>query len=102
MGCCIDLLYLITPKLVVKSRCQTGNLKVILEKTVHKSRKNWSDKLNDALWAYMTAFKILIGTKPFRHIYGKHCYLPVELEHKAQWAIKTLNFDLKAAGSKNC
>ena len=57
-------------------------------------------KFDDALLAYQTGFKILIGTTPYRLVYEKYCHLLVELEHKAYSAIKTLNFDLKVAGEK--
>nr|GEU76459.1 reverse transcriptase domain-containing protein [Tanacetum cinerariifolium] len=72
-------------------------LKRILERTVGKNRALWSDKLEDALWAFRTAFKTPIGCTPYRLVYGKSYYLPLELEHKAFWALKHANFDLKTA-----
>ncbi|GJW68519.1 reverse transcriptase domain-containing protein [Tanacetum coccineum] len=73
-------------------------LKRILERTVGENRASWSDKLDDALWAFRTAYKTPIGCTPYKLVYGKACHLPVELEHKAYWALKHTNFDLRTAG----
>ncbi|XP_022039938.1 uncharacterized protein LOC110942468 [Helianthus annuus] len=72
-------------------------IKRILEKTVGKNRKDWSDKLGDALWAFRTTYKTPLGTKPFMIIYGKACHLPIELEHRALWALKAVNLDMTEA-----
>nr|GFA24636.1 reverse transcriptase domain-containing protein [Tanacetum cinerariifolium] len=73
-------------------------LKRILERMVGENRASWSDKLEDALWAFRTAFKTSVGCTPYRLVYGKACHLPLELEHKAYWALKHANFDLKTMG----
>ena len=64
------------------------------------SRKDWSVKLDDALWAYRTAYKSPMGLSPYRIVFGKPCHLTLELEYKAMWATKKLNCDFKAAKEK--
>nr|GEZ49917.1 reverse transcriptase domain-containing protein [Tanacetum cinerariifolium] len=78
----------------VSNRC----LKRILERTMGENRASWLDKLDDALWAFRTAFKTPIGCTPYKLLYRKACHLPIELEHKAYWALKHANFDLQTAG----
>ncbi|GJX40995.1 reverse transcriptase domain-containing protein [Tanacetum coccineum] len=74
-------------------------LKRIFKRTVGENCASWSDKLDDALWAFRTAYKTPIGCTPYKLVYGKACHLPVELEHKAYWALKHTNFDIKTRGS---
>nr|GEZ50121.1 DNA-directed DNA polymerase [Tanacetum cinerariifolium] len=73
-------------------------LKRILERTIGENRASWSDKLDDALWAFRTAYKTRIGCTPYKLVYGKACHLPIELEHKAYWVLKQANFDLTIEG----
>nr|GEV17113.1 reverse transcriptase domain-containing protein [Tanacetum cinerariifolium] len=66
----------------------------IFERTVGENCASWSDKLDDALWAFRTSFKTLIGCTPYKLVYEKACHLPIELEHKAYTALKQCNYDL--------
>jgi len=87
--------YSITHKLSTSYQPQTNGqvkvtnrqIKLILGKTIGQNRKDWSIKLIDALWAYLTAFKTVLGMSPYRVVFGKACHLPVELEHCSLWAI---------------
>nr|XP_016498545.1 PREDICTED: uncharacterized protein LOC107817258 [Nicotiana tabacum] len=60
--------------------------------------KDCAGRFDDVPWAHQTAYKTPIGTSPYKLNYEKSCHLPVELEHKAFWAIKKLNMDMELAG----
>ncbi|GKB67527.1 reverse transcriptase domain-containing protein [Tanacetum coccineum] len=70
-------------------------LKCILERTVGENRASWSDKLDEALWAFRTAFKTPIGCTPYKLVYGRidpkfsedsrvWCFVPVRILQKSQ------------------
>ncbi|GJV86531.1 reverse transcriptase domain-containing protein [Tanacetum coccineum] len=98
--------YVVTHRLATAYHPQTSGqvevsnrgLKRILERMVRENCASWSDKMDDALWAFCTAFKTPIGCTPYKLVYGKSCHLPIKLEHKAYWALKHANFDLKTVG----
>ncbi|GJT91058.1 reverse transcriptase domain-containing protein [Tanacetum coccineum] len=72
-------------------------IKRILKRSVGYNLKDWSKKLNDALWAFRNAYKTPTWCTPFKLVYGKACHLPMEIEHKAHWALKQCNMDLMLA-----
>ncbi|GJY83431.1 reverse transcriptase domain-containing protein [Tanacetum coccineum] len=88
----------ITPQTSGQVEVSNHGLKRILERTVGEHRASWSDKLDDAFWAFRTAFKTPIGCTPYKLVYEKACHLPIKLEHKAYWALKHCNYDLITAG----
>ncbi|KAL1549192.1 hypothetical protein AAHA92_17324 [Salvia divinorum] len=79
-----------------QAKISNRDIKAILEKTVGPTRKNWSKRLDDALWAYRTAYKTPIGMSPYRIVFGKMCHLLGEVEHRAYWALKEINLKTDA------
>lgn len=77
-------------------KASNKEVKQILQNTVYAQRKDWAEKLDDALWAYKTP----IETSLYLIVFGKVCYLPVELEHQAYWTIKKLNHYPKLSSKK--
>nr|GEX94182.1 reverse transcriptase domain-containing protein [Tanacetum cinerariifolium] len=86
----------------VEAKVEVSNrgLKHIIERTVGKNHASWSDKLDDALWAFRTAYKTPIGYTLYKLVHGNACYLSIELEHKAYRALKHANFDLQTASDR--
>ncbi|GJX53848.1 reverse transcriptase domain-containing protein [Tanacetum coccineum] len=79
--------------------CHFGMSKALISDQGKDNLAIWSRKLDDALWAFGTAYKSPTGTTPYKLLYGKICHLPFEIEHRAYWALKNYNPDLIAAGS---
>ncbi|GKB08322.1 reverse transcriptase domain-containing protein, partial [Tanacetum coccineum] len=92
----VMLKYEVTHRLSIAYHPQTSGqvevsnhgLKRMLERTIGENRASWSNKLDDALWAFRTAFKTPIGCTPYKPVYGNACHLPIKLERKAYWALK--------------
>ncbi|GJR59747.1 reverse transcriptase domain-containing protein [Tanacetum coccineum] len=90
------------PKALIGDRgthfCNSQLEKALLKyrRSVRYNPKDWSEKLNDALWAFRTTYKTPTGCTPFRMVYRKAYHLPVEIKHKAYWALKQCNMDLTA------
>nr|GEW88512.1 reverse transcriptase domain-containing protein [Tanacetum cinerariifolium] len=86
------------PQTIGQVEVSNRGLKRILKRTIGENRASWSDKLDDALWAFRTTYKTPIGCTSYKLVYGKACHLSIELEHKAYWALKQVNFDLTVMG----
>nr|GEU61324.1 reverse transcriptase domain-containing protein [Tanacetum cinerariifolium] len=90
-----------TPRAIISDRgthFYNDQFAKVMLKTIGENHASWSDKLDDALRAFRTAFKTPIRCSPYKLVYEKDYHLPIELEHKAYWDLKHCNFDLKTAG----
>ncbi|GKC16291.1 reverse transcriptase domain-containing protein [Tanacetum coccineum] len=94
----VMLKYGVTHRLSTAYHPQTSGRVEVSNRGLKRILERTSDKLDDALWAFHTAFKTPIGCTPYKLVYGKACHLPIELEHEAYWALKHCIFDLKTAG----
>ena len=82
-----------------QAKISNREIKRILENIMQPNRKDWSNRLEDALWAHRTAYKAPIGMSPYQVVFGKPCHLPVEIQHRAYWAVKSCNFSLECLHS---
>ena len=83
-----------------QAKISNRGIKSILEKVLNPNRKDWSLRLEEALWAYRTTYKAPIGMSPYRLVFEKPCHLPVELEHKSYWVVKECNLAYELAGKE--
>nr|GEW56024.1 retrovirus-related Pol polyprotein from transposon 17.6 [Tanacetum cinerariifolium] len=83
------------PQNNIQTEVTNRAIKLILERSVGYNPRNWPEKLDDALWAFITAYKTPTGCTPFIFVYGKACHLPVEIEQNAYWTLKQCNNQVK-------
>ncbi|XP_016177964.1 uncharacterized protein LOC107620296 [Arachis ipaensis] len=79
-------------------RCPTERSSTYSRRLLSLIEGDWSSRLGDAIWAYRTSYKTPIGMSSFHLDYEKACHLPVEVEHKAYWAVRECNSGLGGAG----
>lgn len=61
------------------------------------NRKNWEEKLKDALWAYKIMWKDTTGFTPYQLVYGKEVMFPIEFQIHTFKLAADLQIDLEQA-----
>lgn len=72
-------------------------LEGIITKIVHLHRKDWVERLPEALWAYKTTWRNTTGNSPYELVYGKEVLLSIEFQVRTFKTAVQLGMDLSEA-----